>query len=113
MSELIRLGSISGLIIDTPASFATSINGKSTYGEKYALVKTCVDIFKSQAFNLLCARCLQPNHVVNVIIVIGHEKLNVEMRREFGDSLAVVKIPKSGGVSVNIFQIHVQSDPHR
>jgi hypothetical protein len=35
-----------------------------------------------------------------VIIVIGHEKLNVEMRREFGDSLAVVKIPKSGGVSL-------------
>ncbi|KAF8463804.1 Pre-mRNA cleavage complex II protein Clp1-domain-containing protein [Gautieria morchelliformis] len=74
-------GSVSGLIIDTPASFAAQLNGKSGSGEKYAFIKTCVDLFK-----------------INVIVVIGHEKLNVEMRREFGDSLAVVKIPKSGGV---------------
>jgi polyribonucleotide 5'-hydroxyl-kinase len=46
----LHLGSVSGLIIDTPASFATSMNGKSGPGEKYALIKTCVDIFKSQAF---------------------------------------------------------------
>lgn len=38
-----------------------------------------------------------------MIVVIGHEKLNVEMRREFGASLAVVKVPKSGGVSVSGF----------
>ncbi len=38
-------------------------------------------------------------HVVNVIIVVGHEKLNVEMQRTYGSQLAVVKVPKSGGVS--------------
>ena len=46
-------------------------------------------------------------HVVNVIIVVGHEKLNVEMQRTYGSQLAVVKIPKSGGVSYlscNLFQ---------
>ena len=45
--------------------------------------------------------------VVNVIIVVGHEKLNVEMQRTYGSQLAVVKIPKSGGVSslLILFQI--------
>ena len=36
---------------------------------------------------------------VNVIVVVGHEKLNVEMQRAYGSVLTVVKIPKSGGVS--------------
>jgi hypothetical protein len=35
---------------------------------------------------------------VNVIIVVGHEKLNVEMQRTYGSTLTVIKIPKSGGV---------------
>lgn len=35
---------------------------------------------------------------VNVIVVVGHEKLNVEMQRAYGSILTVVKIPKSGGV---------------
>jgi len=34
-----------------------------------------------------------------VIVVVGHEKLNVEMQRAYGSVLTVVKIPKSGGVS--------------
>lgn len=36
--------------------------------------------------------------LVNVILVVGHEKLNVEMQRTFGNSLTVLKVPKSGGV---------------
>jgi len=36
--------------------------------------------------------------IVNVILVVGHEKLNVEMQRTYGSRLSVVKIPKSGGV---------------
>jgi hypothetical protein len=37
--------------------------------------------------------------LVNVILVVGHEKLNVEMQRAYGSYISVVKIPKSGGVS--------------
>ena len=36
---------------------------------------------------------------VNVIVVVGHEKLNVEMQRMFGSKLSVIKLPKSGGLS--------------
>jgi polyribonucleotide 5'-hydroxyl-kinase len=36
--------------------------------------------------------------IVNAILVVGHEKLTVEMQRLFGNRLTVVKIPKSGGV---------------
>lgn len=33
-----------------------------------------------------------------MILVVGHEKLNVEMQRTYGHRMTVVKIPKSGGV---------------
>lgn len=33
-----------------------------------------------------------------MILVVGHEKLNVEMQRTYGTRMTVVKIPKSGGV---------------
>lgn len=47
-------------------------------------------------------------YTVNVILVVGHEKLNVEMQRTYGNRMSVVKIPKSGGVS----RIHLQDlDP--
>jgi hypothetical protein len=36
--------------------------------------------------------------IVNAILVVGHEKLTVEMQRLFGNRLTVLKIPKSGGV---------------
>lgn len=39
---------------------------------------------------------------VNAILVVGHEKLNVEMQRTYGNRIAVVKIPKSGGVSFRV-----------
>lgn len=38
-------------------------------------------------------------YIVNVILVVGHEKLNVEMQRAYSSYVTVVKIPKSGGVS--------------
>jgi len=70
----------SGLFLDTPASFATS-----TGDNKFSLVQACVEAFD-----------------INVILVVGHEKLSVEMQRLFGPSsnknIIVLKIPKSGGV---------------
>ena len=35
-----------------------------------------------------------------MILVVGHEKLNVEMQRTYGNRMTVVKIPKSGGVRI-------------
>jgi len=83
--ELDRITHNAGIIIDTPSSFATAVRVGSEM--KYPLLQMCVDLFN-----------------VNVIIVIGHEKLNVEMQRLFAQSassrrsIAVLKIPKSGGV---------------
>ena len=37
-----------------------------------------------------------------MILVVGHEKLNVEMQRTYGNRMTVVKIPKSGGVRILI-----------
>jgi hypothetical protein len=51
---MVLTGSVSGVIVDTPASFATQqLNGKPGSGEKYVFIKTCVDLFKSQ-MNFLC-----------------------------------------------------------
>ncbi|TFK42324.1 Pre-mRNA cleavage complex II protein Clp1-domain-containing protein [Crucibulum laeve] len=71
-------GKCAGLIVDTPSSFAS---GPSANDHRHKLIKACVD-----AFN------------INVILVVGHEKLNVEMQRAYGSRMTVVKIPKSGGV---------------
>ncbi|KAJ7583008.1 Pre-mRNA cleavage complex II protein Clp1-domain-containing protein [Mycena floridula] len=71
-------GYAAGLIVDTPSSFAS---GPGSSDQRQKLIKACVDAYK-----------------INVILVVGHEKLNVEMQRTFGSSLTVVKIPKSGGV---------------
>ncbi|KAI0950043.1 Cleavage polyadenylation factor subunit clp1 [Taiwanofungus camphoratus] len=72
-------GRVSGLIVDTPSSFAASSSTGSDH--RHGLIKACVDAFR-----------------INVILVVGHEKLNVEMQRMYGNRIAVVKIPKSGGV---------------
>ncbi|KAF9469333.1 Pre-mRNA cleavage complex II protein Clp1-domain-containing protein [Collybia nuda] len=71
-------GRMSGLVVDTPSSFAS---GPGANEHRQKLIKACVDAFK-----------------INVILVVGHEKLNVEMQRTYGAHLTVVKIPKSGGV---------------
>ncbi|KAF4603725.1 Cleavage polyadenylation factor subunit clp1 [Pleurotus pulmonarius] len=72
-------GAVSGLIVDTPSSFAS---GHGTTTEtRQRLIRACVEAFK-----------------INVILVVGHEKLNVELQRAYGSQLTVVKIPKSGGV---------------
>ncbi|KAH9483911.1 Cleavage polyadenylation factor subunit clp1 [Psilocybe cubensis] len=76
--ELDNEGRASGLIVDTPSSFAT---GPTANNHRHKLIKACVDAFK-----------------INMIIVVGHEKLNVEVQRTYGSLLSVVKIPKSGGV---------------
>ncbi|KAI0283090.1 hypothetical protein BGY98DRAFT_1094033 [Russula aff. rugulosa BPL654] len=71
----------SGMIIDTPSSFASSPSSSSTPDHRQTLIRACVDAFR-----------------INVILVVGHEKLNVEMQRTYGNRMTVVKIPKSGGV---------------
>ncbi|KAJ6502225.1 Pre-mRNA cleavage complex II protein Clp1-domain-containing protein [Mycena sanguinolenta] len=71
-------GRTAGLIVDTPSSFAS---GSGSNDERQRLIKACVDAFK-----------------INVILVVGHEKLNVEMQRTYAKQVTVVKIPKSGGV---------------
>ncbi|KDN51048.1 hypothetical protein RSAG8_00677, partial [Rhizoctonia solani AG-8 WAC10335] len=64
----------SGFIIDTPAAFSQGDN-------KYNMIKTCVEAFG-----------------VNTILIMGHDKLNVELQRIFGNSgdITLLKVPKSG-----------------
>jgi polyribonucleotide 5'-hydroxyl-kinase len=89
-------GRASGLIVDTPSSFAS---GPGSGDHRQKLIKACVEAFKSQ-LHLPCATpIIFRSSLVNVILVVGHEKLNVEMQRAYGASLTIVKIPKSGGVS--------------
>ncbi|KAI0273413.1 Pre-mRNA cleavage complex II protein Clp1-domain-containing protein [Gloeopeniophorella convolvens] len=73
-------GRTAGLIVDTPSSFASSPS-TGTADHRQTLIRACVDAFR-----------------INVILVVGHEKLNAEMQRTYGNRMTVVKIPKSGGV---------------
>ena len=87
----------SGLIIDTPGNFAATPGD-----DKHLLVKTCVQAFQGKPFQSVSA--LFPDCIlVNVVIVIGNERLSVEMQKLFDGSyhrkIQIIKIPKSGGVS--------------
>ncbi|KAG7092739.1 Cleavage polyadenylation factor subunit clp1 [Marasmius oreades] len=72
-------GQLAGIIVDTPSSFASGT--AATNEQRQRLIKACIDAFK-----------------INIILVVGHEKLNVEMQRAYSSKLKVVKVPKSGGV---------------
>jgi polyribonucleotide 5'-hydroxyl-kinase len=70
----------SGVFIDTPGVIASDAKSRYTY------IQHCVRVFK-----------------VDTIVVIGHEKLNIEMNKLFNavgqsSGVSVVKLPKSGGV---------------
>lgn len=70
-----------------------------TGDKKYALIRSCIDAFQSVSACIPSSHIAKYSVLVNVILVVGHEKLNVEMQRMFGSaSVSVVKIPKSGGV---------------
>jgi len=75
------------LIIDTSSTFASAAPFGASGDQKYPLLKLAVD-----AFN------------VNTVVVVGHERLHVEMQRLFGThvspnpTVSVIKVPKSGGV---------------
>ncbi|TFK54718.1 cleavage/polyadenylation factor ia subunit Clp1p [Heliocybe sulcata] len=71
----------SGVIVDAPAAFGSSTGSGLKDDQRQVLIKACVD-----AFN------------INIILIVGHEKLTVEMQRIYGGRMDVVKIPKSGGV---------------
>ncbi|PWN51580.1 hypothetical protein IE53DRAFT_410064 [Violaceomyces palustris] len=81
---------MSGLIVDTPG--VTTADARS----RYSFIQHCVRAFK-----------------IDTIIVLGHEKLNIEMTKVFGGNpptlipglngapmprVNVIKLPKSGGV---------------
>ena len=89
-------GRVSGLIIDTPSSFAS---GHGANDARHGLIRACVEAFNGTPFCQSKSTCYILI-IVNVIVVVGHEKLNVEMQRTYGSQLAVVKIPKSGGVGL-------------
>ncbi|KAG1891418.1 Pre-mRNA cleavage complex II protein Clp1-domain-containing protein [Suillus subluteus] len=66
---------------DDPEGAENQFLSGSAPDNRHTLIKACVDAFR-----------------INVILVVGHEKLTVEMQRLFGNRFTVVKIPKSGGV---------------
>lgn len=90
----------SGMVIDT-AGALSSISLMSNGVEiKHALVRTCLDIFKS--ILTLCPHDFVAHMPpVNFVIVVGPEKLFIEMQRllnTLNSHAQIIKINKSAGV---------------
>ena len=75
--------------------------------QKYPLVKYVVEAFGGMHAGCSLFQSFgDKSSLVNIIVVVGHEKLNVEMQRLFGTytstnpNITIVKIPKSGGVGL-------------
>lgn len=49
----------------------------------------------------LCFILIIYSSIVNVILVVGQEKLSAEMKKHYSKQLTVIKVPKSGGVSLS------------
>ena len=83
-----------------------------TPDHRQTLIRACVDAFRSKPSVLEkpLMMAVHQGSSVNVILVVGHEKLNVEMQRTYGNRITVVKIPKSGGVCA--FAPHMFSVSH-
>ncbi|SPO45242.1 Protein CLP1 [Moesziomyces antarcticus] len=65
---------MSGLLIDTPGVITADAR------TKYAFIQHCIKAFK-----------------VDTLVVLGHEKLNLEMTKMFGTAADTAEIPGSGG----------------
>ncbi|TIA72864.1 hypothetical protein E3P92_01973 [Wallemia ichthyophaga] len=77
----------SGVFIDTPAAFTSANIGSDDKNSKYDLIKHALHAFR-----------------VDVLLVIGHEKLYIEMQRllksldaNIAQNIKILKVPKSGG----------------
>lgn len=89
-----------GMIVDTPGEFAERSKGN--------VVQQCVKDFGSEFLIESYGRSLLMPFLplpctVNVLIVVGSEKLYVDMSRLMSTSrsVQVVRVPKSGGVSAH------------
>jgi len=98
---------MSGLIIDTSSAFASAAPFGPSGDQKYPLVKLAVDAFDGEKSpHAFPGRSLDSlrYYLVNMVVVVGHERLHVEMQRLFGThvspnpAVSVIKVPKSGGV---------------
>ncbi|KAJ1018462.1 hypothetical protein NDA18_006613 [Ustilago nuda] len=65
---------MSGLLIDTPGVITSDARNK------YAFLQHCIKAFK-----------------IDTIVILGHEKLNLEMTKIFGSATETARIPGSGG----------------
>lgn len=76
---------MSGLLIDTPGVITSDARNK------YAFIQHCVKAFK-----------------IDTIVVLGHEKLNLEMTKMFGSAAETAEIPGSSGLKlprVNVIKL--------
>ena len=64
------IGKSSGIIVDTPSSFATGVAGAPN-DKKYALVKTCVDAFHSMSTLLLDYETVDIKNANDVSLYFG------------------------------------------
>jgi polyribonucleotide 5'-hydroxyl-kinase len=91
----------SGLFIDTPHNFTSA-----SLDDKHTLVKAAVHAFQGPLSHALVFLTSLWSFIrpVNTIIVIGNEKLTVEMQKLFAEGasenykVTVLKIPRSPGV---------------
>ncbi len=89
---------MSGLLIDTVG--VTTADGRS----KYSLLQHCIQVFKGEPDKTtscrLVAMLTSISSSVDTVVVLGHEKLTIELGRLFppASGVSVVKIGKSEGV---------------
>lgn len=88
----------SGLFLDTPSAFTNPTLGQTKENRtRYPLLQQAVEAFDGRCSCSVVHS--KADAAVDFVIVIGHEKLTIELQRLLAPSgVKVVPLPKSGGV---------------
>lgn len=94
------IGRASGVFIDTPSAMTVpTLGAPKGSNVRYGLVREAAEAFDGEF--LRSASVIPADEVsVDVMVVIGNEKLTIEMQKMFTkNGVTVISAPKSGGVS--------------
>jgi polyribonucleotide 5'-hydroxyl-kinase len=94
------IGRASGVFIDTPSAMTVpTLGAPKGSNVRYGLVREAAEAFDGKP--AVCASSTPTDRtLVDVMVVIGNEKLTIEMQKMFTkNGVTVISAPKSGGVS--------------
>lgn len=103
------IGRASGVFIDTASAMTVpTLGAPKGSNVRYGLIREAAEAFdgKPRMFLYVHEETDKDESAVDVMVVIGNEKLTIEMQKMFTkNGVTVISAPKSGGVSTAVLRV--------